>query len=323
MNRQTSIVTSRCQATDEESNVIITELINEAESVRRVLLPNPTGDGDSSYHKLGSLTTKSIRKVCDAIPIISPDGFGFYVILAQKFRVDFVAGGGVRIYNYSSKSAVYFNDMNEEVAAISPYGRVHRYKDIVTGMVEGKVSKMALRGVSFTAQGKPIVYLVDNAGCKSTTDKFRFLFGDMTSQILLRRRLTGPKAKQIVQNLIDEIRKESDSPEGNGLERWSIANFVFTLTPTGVLTVIKPNSRFYVAIDMNGQVKVKIDRITLILRNQFALFVKFNSGTHNLNGVEVNAAEQSVKIEHSRLTAKCAHQRAVLDQGNQLVLSSN
>ena len=171
---------------------------------------------------------------------------------------------GVRVYSYGSKTATYFSNNGDEVGVISPHGRVRKYKDVVTGLIGDKMVKMSSRGVTFTAEGKPIVYLVDAAGCKSTTDKFKYLTGDITSQMLLRHQKLGLEGREIIQKVMGNIHREFSVEENIQQDLWYIGDFVFTLTSTGRLTICKPNTRFFIAIDPEGQVKVKIDRSTLI-----------------------------------------------------------
>ena len=317
MNRQISIVTSRCQASQDESDAAVP---SEAPYVpeRKVLLPTPTGDGDRGSRR--ELRPEDKKEDCETIgkPVLSPDECGFYIVTPQGFRIDVVANGGFRIYHYSSRTAVYFAADGDEIAVISSHGRVHRFKDVITGLVGDKIVKMSPRGVTFTAKGKPIVYLVDAAGCKSTTDKFKYLSGDITSEILLRRRDLGAKGRELVQELLKNV---STSESDTYLQRWHIADLVFSVSPTERITVCKPDSRFFASIDPDGGVKVKVDRVTLILRHQFSSFVKFSSD-NAFFAEDKTSVEQSAKIENSRLTAKCAFQRATLDEKNQLVLCS-
>lgn len=321
MNRQTSIVTSRCGVTGDEDVTTDGKIPTE----RRVLLPNPTGDGDLGTRSFVGVETTEQDKIqktlfpeADEHPVLVPDECGFYLKISHGFRIDFVANGGVRIYNSDTKSAIYFSDNGDEVCVITPYGRVHRFNDVVTGLISDKIAKMSSRGVTFTAQGKPIVYLIDAAGCKSTTDKFKYLSGDITSQVLLRRRDVGSKGRERIQQLMKSVRKEFQ--EDIQQEVWYISDFIFTLTTSGRLMVRKPDFRFFAVIDPDGSVKVKIDRYTFIFRQRLVSFVKFSATVTSDADKEV---EQSVKIEHSRLIAKCASQRAVLDQNNVLVLSSS
>ena len=81
--------------------------------------------------------------------------------------------------NVLQQSEITLSSCSTQMAVVHPKGRMLRYGDRVEIQVEDQISvknaKIFPRGISFTANNMALVYLLDDAGARSTSDMFHDL----------------------------------------------------------------------------------------------------------------------------------------------------
>ena len=98
----------------------------------------------------------------------------------------------VRLYNPGQQSSIAMSGDSRHVAVIHPQGRALVYHPRVEFQVWDhhslKNAKFYSKGISFTADNLALVYLLDEAGVRSTSDIFHDLQGTNTVETLFKER---------------------------------------------------------------------------------------------------------------------------------------
>jgi len=102
--------------------------------------------------------------------------------------VDISSNGAIRLINDAQDSCMALSSCTKHLAVMHPKGRVLVYKPRVEVQTEDKVSvknaKIYPRGISFTANNMALVYLLDEAGARSTSDMFHDLYASHIADTL-------------------------------------------------------------------------------------------------------------------------------------------
>jgi len=102
--------------------------------------------------------------------------------------VDISSNGAIRLINDAQDSSMALSSCTKHLAVMHPKGRVLVYKPRVEVQTEDKVSvknaKIYPRGISFTANNMALVYLLDEAGARSTSDMFHDLYASHIADTL-------------------------------------------------------------------------------------------------------------------------------------------
>ncbi len=107
-----------------------------------------------------------------------------YISLHLRYdaHVDIAPNQAIRIVNHRKGITLALSGCATQMALVHPQGRVLQYNSRIEIQTEDflsiKNAKMWPRGVSFTANNCALVYLVDQAGARSTTDTFHDLYAD-------------------------------------------------------------------------------------------------------------------------------------------------
>ncbi|XP_037085734.1 uncharacterized protein LOC119106233 [Pollicipes pollicipes] len=163
--------------------------------------------------------------------------------LYDRVRVDLSLNGSVRVINFKSNIVLAISATGTSVALMHPNGRVYQYGsrvEIRTNDTEGncKYAKMWYKGVSFTSDSCALVYLVDAAGTRSTTDTFSDLNRDFSLDVFYSESRYGPDCVHECLAAIDEARFWVAE---DGSEVWDVAGVRITQ-------------------QLNGQVKLVVQR---------------------------------------------------------------
>lgn len=105
--------------------------------------------------------------------------------LHDRIRVDISLDKAIRIVNMKNGIILALNSSGSSSALIHPNGSVYQYGSRVEILAvdhqgNNKYAKMWYKGVSFTSDQCALVYLVDSAGTRTTTDTFSDLTNDFT-----------------------------------------------------------------------------------------------------------------------------------------------
>lgn len=97
-------------------------------------------------------------------------------------RVDVSTHGGIRISNPRRESTLALSGCATNMAMVHPKGRILQYMNRIEVQARDeyatKYAKMYPKGVSFSGSNCALVYLVDAAGVRSTTDNFYDVYAE-------------------------------------------------------------------------------------------------------------------------------------------------
>ena len=88
------------------------------------------------------------------------------------------------------------------------------------------------KGVSFSADTCALVYLVDQAGTRTTTDSFSDMNGDFSVPIFLGESRYGPET---IQECIGQLQKMNYWVSEDGIENWVINGIRVSQTADGMV----------------------------------------------------------------------------------------
>ena len=107
-----------------------------------------------------------------------------YISLKLRYdtRVDIAPNQAIRVINPRKSVTLGLSGCGTQMAMVHPQGRVLQYNSRIEVQVEAypsiKNAKVWPKGVSFTSNTSALVYLVDSAGARSTTDTFHDLYAE-------------------------------------------------------------------------------------------------------------------------------------------------
>jgi len=111
--------------------------------------------------------------------VVEPQGF-VSLYLTHGVVVDISPNLTIRLRNPAQESAFTLTDSTSQLSVVHPVGRMFRYGPRIEIQVEDGVStknaKIYPRGTSFTGNNVALVYLLDSAGARTTTDMFHDLY---------------------------------------------------------------------------------------------------------------------------------------------------
>lgn len=200
---------------------------------------------------------------------------GGWISLPLKFdvRVDIAPEGTLRILNPAQNSSLAVSRCFTQMTAIHPQGRVLRYGPRIEVQIEDfvsvKNSKIHPRGVSFTANNCALVYLVDEAGVRTTSDTFHDLY---RTEIVDNLFLEGGSSSanggmEVCAWLLQEAKYWRDP--ASDTDHWQVGGLRLRQTRDGFLIVTREgqegeSSRSIVTVSpANGKLKYVSGEVTV------------------------------------------------------------
>jgi hypothetical protein len=158
-------------------------------------------------------------------PFVTREGF-ISLVLTQDIRLDINSNHSIRVSTPDWIAAI--NHLGQSVGVIHPFGRV--FQDMSCCNIESGIhlAKMCWRGVTFTSLNRSLIYLVDNSGCKTTTERFRKLNYDFTSDIFHLDALSGEYARQ--RAFADILRGSYELSKDGSDQLWRLAGIQIPLS---------------------------------------------------------------------------------------------
>ncbi|XP_064542695.1 uncharacterized protein LOC135431472 isoform X2 [Drosophila montana] len=168
--------------------------------------------------------------------------------LREGVRIDMTLDKAVRVLNQRSMVAVALSRNGTNSALIHPNGRILQSGskvEIVTydGMKANnfvRYAKMWYKGVSFTSESCALIYLVDTAGTRTTTDTFTDLTKDYTLAVFYDDSRHGPS---FVPDAQEVIAKSSYSCAADGTEMYDINGFRIIQAADGLVKVTRQHNK--------------------------------------------------------------------------------
>ncbi|XP_068147371.1 uncharacterized protein fest isoform X1 [Drosophila tropicalis] len=212
--------------------------------------------------------------------------------LREGVRIDMTLDKAVRVLNQRSMVAVALSRNCTNSALIHPNGRILQSGskvEIVTydGMKANnfvRYAKMWYKGVSFTSESCALIYLVDTAGTRTTTDTFTDLTKDYTLAVFYDDSRHGPS---FVQEAHEIISSSSYSCAEDGTEVYDINGFRITQAADGLVKVTRQHNKCLIRTSPgNGSATLTTPGIhcTASLGKTSHLFVRRNEKRMHFDG---------------------------------------
>jgi len=230
---------------------------------------------------------------------------GGYISLHLRFgvRVDIAPNQAIRIINTRKAVDLGLSGCATQMSMVHPQGRVLQYNSRIEVQVENyhhptshypsvKNAKVWPRGVSFTSNNCALVYLVDAAGARSTTDTFHDLYADNISETVFSR--STQVASCHYQSVIEKCKFDLNEAEywrNSDIEPdcWVINGVQIKQTHDGLVTVERKygNEVFQLRTSpSNGKVRLQSSflYLTASMGDEAHVFIKSNERRIHYNG---------------------------------------
>ncbi|XP_037946550.1 uncharacterized protein LOC119678654 [Teleopsis dalmanni] len=212
--------------------------------------------------------------------------------LREGIRIDMTLDRAVRVLNQRSMVAIALSRNCTNSALIHPNGRVLQSGskvEIVTydGTKSNnyvRYAKMWYKGVSFTSDSCALIYLVDTAGTRTTTDTFTDLTKDYTLTVFYDDSRHGPT---YVHDANDVIQNSTYTCTDEGTEVYDINGFRITQAADGLVKLTRTHNKCLIRTSPgNGSATLTTPGIhcTASLGKTSHLFVRRNEKRMHFDG---------------------------------------
>ncbi|KAK9874376.1 hypothetical protein WA026_002723 [Henosepilachna vigintioctopunctata] len=180
--------------------------------------------------------------------------------LHNRIRVDISLDRAIRIVNMKSGIILALNSSGSTSALIHPNGRVYQYGSRVEILAiesqgNNKYAKMWYKGVSFTSDQCALVYLVDSAGTRTTTDTFSDLSSDFTLGVFYNTFPPGdspynldmpgiPHGTHLVDEAVSILQAANFWVTEDGTDNWILNSVRISQTSDGLVRVGRNSNKF-------------------------------------------------------------------------------
>ncbi|KAG8225056.1 hypothetical protein J437_LFUL000034 [Ladona fulva] len=167
--------------------------------------------------------------------------------LSENIHLDMTVERSIRIVNYQSNIVLAISGSGSASALRHPNGCVYQYgsrAEIVAHDPLGnhKYAKMWYKGVSFTCERCALVYLVDSAGTRTTTDTFSNLSCvDFSIPVFYEGTERGSFSRQAAMVALQDSHYWLSE---NGVQNWVVCNVRISLTPDGLVRVARNSNKY-------------------------------------------------------------------------------
>ena len=198
--------------------------------------------------------------------------------------VDIAPNLAVRMRNVRHDSTIALSACSTQMALVHPRGRVLQYGPRVEIQIEDTISiknaKIHPKGASFTANNCALVYLLDEAGARSTSDMFHDLHASHIADTLFLessgRETTKDLAVKAAVEMSEQIQYWRDRED-----HWVIGDLHVTQTKDGLVTMERQvracNTKIVMkASPNNGKVRFdsRLVQVTASLGEESHLFLR-------------------------------------------------
>ena len=170
----------------------------------------------------------------------------------------------IRLKNLQKQSSFSLSSCSTQMAMVHPKGRMLQYGSRVEVQVEDNISvknaKIFPRGISFTANNMALVYLLDEAGARSTSDMFHDLHAtDIAETVFVEsfgRQVDGVTAS------IRQLDMARYWRTRENVDCWLIGPIFIQQKEDG-LVIIEDSKIFLRSSSSNGKVRVDSDFVQM------------------------------------------------------------
>ncbi|KAL1464913.1 hypothetical protein WDU94_004518 [Cyamophila willieti] len=168
--------------------------------------------------------------------------------LAHDIKIDISVDSSIRVINKRNNVVIALNQYGCTSAFLHPHGRIYqngsKVEMLVYDQVSGnnKMAKMWYKGVSFQSDFSALVYLVDAAGTRSTTDTFRDLSPDFSLSVFYEESRHGPA---YIQETVSTLQKAIYWVTDSGVENWKIKDMCITQA-RGIVNIYRKDTKYQI-----------------------------------------------------------------------------
>lgn len=169
--------------------------------------------------------------------------------LHDRLRVDMTIDKAVRVVNVKNNIVLALSGAGSAAALMHPNGRVYQYGsrvEIVAHDINhgnNKYAKMWYKGVSFTSEQCALVYLVDTAGTRTTTDTFTDMTQDFSLSVFYSDSRYG---SQYIEEAINILESAQYWVTDEGVENWIINNLRISQAQDGLLRIARNSNKYQI-----------------------------------------------------------------------------
>ncbi|XP_052119658.1 uncharacterized protein LOC113218383 isoform X2 [Frankliniella occidentalis] len=168
--------------------------------------------------------------------------------LHDRVRVDMSVDRAIRVINLKNNIVLALGGNGSSAALLHPNGRTYQYGSRVEILAHdsrgnNKFAKMWYKGVSFTSEQCALVYLVDTAGTRTTTDNFSDMSQDLSLSVFYNDSRHGPACVSEAINLLESGQYWVTD---EGVENWLINGVRVSQTADGLVRVARNSNKYQV-----------------------------------------------------------------------------
>ncbi|XP_014205097.1 uncharacterized protein LOC106636997 [Copidosoma floridanum] len=166
--------------------------------------------------------------------------------LHNEIRLDITIDRAVRIINLKNNIVLSLSGSGSASALLHPNGRIYQYGSRVEILAHdvhrnNKYAKMWYKGVSFTSEQCALVYLVDAAGARTTTDTFSDMSQDFSVNVFYAESRHGPTC---VPEATAALSAAQFWTTDEGVENWIINNVRISQTLDGLVRIARNSNKY-------------------------------------------------------------------------------
>ncbi|XP_012273853.1 uncharacterized protein LOC105696186, partial [Orussus abietinus] len=166
--------------------------------------------------------------------------------LHNRIRVDMTIDRAVRVINFKNNIVLSLSGSGAAAALLHPNGRIYQYGSRVEILAHdahgnNKYAKMWYKGVSFTSEQCALVYLVDAAGTRTTTDSFSDMSQDFSLSVFYSESRHGAAC---LQEAAAALGAAQYWVTDEGVENWIINNVRVSQTPDGLVRIARNSNKY-------------------------------------------------------------------------------
>jgi len=208
--------------------------------------------------------------------------------------LDICINMAVRLMNMSKKSFITLSASSKHAALIHPKGRILIYEPRVEIQTEDTMSvknaKVYPRGISFTANNMALVYLLDEAGARSTSDMFHDLYATHIVDTLFEESCSKVKDENIIRRSIFQLDSAQYWRTEKNVDCWIFGDLFIQQTFDGLVIIertMEDKSKISIkSSPSNGKIRLDSDfvQVTASLGDDSHMFLRSRDRRLHYNG---------------------------------------
>jgi len=244
---------------------------------------------------VSSLTSLSVPSEVNQGLTATVEQEGFIRLrLNHDMVLDICINMAVRLMNMSKQSYITLSASTKHAAIIHPKGRILVYEPRVEIQTEDSMSvknaKVYPRGISFTANNMALVYLLDEAGARSTSDMFHDLYATHIVDTLFEESCSKAKDESIIERSIFQLDSAQYWRTEKNVDCWIFGCLHIQQTYDGLVIIertLEDKSKISIkSSPSNGKIRLDSDfvQVTASLGDDSHMFLRSKDRRLHYNG---------------------------------------